>query len=83
LQATGPDCPITLVELIHRKQSFEGSAKDYEFSRLSMCQHWNEGQQDVDRTLNHKDWKSRIAGQDGLQLFDLGAPETPTKGKSK
>lgn len=83
LQATGPDCPITLVELIHRKQSFEGSAKDYEFSRLSMCQHWQEGQQDVDRTLNHKDWKSRIAGQDGLQLFDLGAPDTPTKGKSK
>lgn len=82
LQATGPACPITLVELIHRKQGFEGSAKDYEFSRLSMTQHWDAGEQDVQRTLSHKDWHSRVAGQDGLQLFDLGAP-TPSKGDRK
>ncbi len=83
LQATGPDCPITLVELIHRKQSFEGGAKDYEFSRLSMTQHWNEGHEDVEVTLNHKTWKARKIGQDGLQVFDLGAAETTRKGISK
>lgn len=83
LQATGPDCPITLVELIHRKESFEGGAKDYEFSRLSMTQHWDEGREDVARTLGHKDWKGRKVGQDGLQVFDLGAPKSPAKRKSK
>jgi NTE family protein len=83
LQATGPDGPITLVELIHRKQSFEGGAKDYEFSRLSMTQHWDEGRADVDRTLTHKDWTGRKIGQSGLQVFDLGAPKSTSKRKAK
>ena len=72
LKAVGPDCPITLVELIHRKQSFEGDAKDYEFSRLSMVEHWKEGANDVRRTLSHRTWKDRKIGQDGLQVFDVG-----------
>ncbi|MGB3243059.1 MAG: patatin-like phospholipase family protein [Sulfitobacter sp.] len=82
LQATGPACPITLVELIHRKQSFEGSTKDYEFSRISMTQHWEEGIADVLRTLTHVDWTSRTIGSEGLKLFDLGAPEAAPKRKA-
>ncbi|NIZ12735.1 patatin-like phospholipase family protein [Phaeobacter sp. HF9A] len=76
LQAAGPACPITLVELIHRKQSFEGGTKDYEFSRLSMTQHWAEGREDVARTLNHEAWQGRTIGQEGLQVFDLSATDT-------
>lgn len=74
LQSIGPACPITLVELIHRKQSFEGGAKDYEFSRSSVNLHWAEGAQDVKHSLGHKSWKARVPGKDGLQLFDLGLP---------
>lgn len=73
LQAIGPDYPITLVELIHRKQSFEGGTKDYEFSRDSMTRHWAEGVADVQHTLAHRKWKARSPGQDGLQVFDLGS----------
>lgn len=73
LRATGPECPITLVHLIHRKAGFESNSKDYEFSRLSMTEHWASGIADVKRTLSHKRWKSREAGRDGLQIFDLGA----------
>ena len=73
LRSVGPDSPIALVELIHRKQSFEGEAKDYEFSRLSMHQHWKEGAEDVMRTLAHRKWKNRKIGTDGLQVFDLAA----------
>ena len=56
LQAVGPDGPITLVALIHRKPSFEGAAKDFEVSHDSMT----------------RKWKARSLGLDGLQVFDLG-----------
>ncbi|WP_255010502.1 patatin-like phospholipase family protein [Roseovarius sp. M141] len=75
LLATGPECPVTLAHLIHRKEGFEGNSKDYEFSRLSMSAHWAAGTQDVQRTLLHKSWKSRLIGKDGLQVFDLGATD--------
>ncbi|TNF18278.1 MAG: patatin-like phospholipase family protein [Rhodobacteraceae bacterium] len=73
LREAGPDCPVTLVHLIHRKEGFEGLSKDYEFSRLSMTEHWAAGRADVGRTLAHKRWKGRKIGKDGLQVFDLGA----------
>ena len=70
LRAAGPACPVTLVELIHRKEDFEGASKDYEFSRLSMTQHWAAGQADVVRTFAHPAWRNRKP-TDGLQIFDL------------
>lgn len=73
LRQAGPPCPVTLVHLIHRKQGFEGSGKDYEFSRQSMSDHWAAGNKDVTRTLSHPSWKSRSIGADGLQVFDLGS----------
>ncbi len=75
LRATGPECPVTLAHLIHRKEGFESNSKDYEFSRLSMSEHWAAGMTDVKRTLSHQSWKSRQIGMDGLQVFDLGAKD--------
>jgi NTE family protein len=71
LRASGPACPITLVHLIHRRESFESQAKDYEFSRLSMQAHWDAGFADARHTLDHKLWKARPKALDGLQVFDL------------
>jgi len=73
LRNTGPACPITLVHLIHRKEGFESNSKDYEFSRLSMTEHWAAGTADVIATLSHKDWKTRETTKDGLQVFDLSS----------
>lgn len=75
LLAVGPECPVTLAHLIHRKEGFESNSKDYEFSRLSMAEHWAAGIADVKRTLSHKSWKSRQIGTDGLQIFDFGAKD--------
>ena len=82
LRGTGPECPVTLAHLIHRKEGFESPSKDYEFSRLSMTEHWAAGMADVKRTLSHKAWKSREIGRDGLQVFDLGATEECLGGSS-
>ncbi|MEE3070511.1 MAG: patatin-like phospholipase family protein [Pseudomonadota bacterium] len=76
LRAAGPSGPIELVHLIHRKEDFETSAKDYEFSRLSMRDHWAAGRKDVKRTLRHPSWTGRTPQADGLQIFDLTGADT-------
>jgi len=72
LEAVGARCPVTLAHLIHRKEVFETQTKDYEFSRLSMIEHWAAGKRDAQRTLTHKSWKARSVPVDGIQVFDLG-----------
>jgi len=71
LLAAGPSCDVTLVHLIHRKEAYEGASKDYEFSRLSMEEHWASGNKDVLRTFAHPKWKARASDHDGLRVFDL------------
>jgi len=39
-----------LVQLIYRAKQYEGDSKDYEFSRLSMEDHWRAGYHD---TVSH------------------------------
>jgi NTE family protein len=71
LRGAGPSGPIALVHLIHRKEDFETNTKDYDFSRLSMRDHWAAGRKDVQRTLDHPSWTGRVQQADGLQVFDL------------
>jgi NTE family protein len=72
LRNVGPSGAVTLVHLIHRKEAFETQSKDYEFSRLSMSEHWAAGQADVQTTFSRDAWKTRSVAADGLQIFDLG-----------
>ena len=70
---TGPDCAIDLMHLIHRREPFEDGSKDYEFSRLSMTQHWEAGLRETGAALAHPSWARRKSRADGLELFDFGA----------
>jgi NTE family protein len=72
LRAADPPCPVTLMHLIHRPQAFEAASKDYEFSHLSMTQHWAAGVHDIHRSFAHEAWRNRKPAE-GLQLFDLTA----------
>ncbi len=51
LLAGTTDAPITLVHVIHRRKSYETQTKDYEFSRLSMVEHWQAGSADMGASL--------------------------------
>ncbi len=51
LLAGSDDPPVTLVHVIHRRKSYETQTKDYEFSRLSMTEHWSAGLGDMDASL--------------------------------
>lgn len=60
-----------IVHLIYRSKHYEGHSKDYEFSRLSMEEHWRAGYNDAMRTLRHPEVLERPRNLDGLFTFDL------------
>jgi NTE family protein len=60
-----------LVHLIYRSRHYESHWKDYEFSRLSMEEHWRAGYHDAVRTLRHPEVLQRPHSRDGVFTFDL------------
>jgi NTE family protein len=52
-------------------KTYEGHSKDYEFSRLSMEDHWRAGYHDAVRTLRHPEVLTRPTNRDGVFTFDL------------
>ena len=60
-----------LVHLIYRSKQYEGDSKDYEFSRLSMQDHWRAGYNDTVRTLRHPAVLERPQNEEGFVTFDL------------
>ena len=60
-----------IVHLIYHARRYEGSSKDYEFSRRTMEEHWTSGYSDMERTLRHPEVLQRPQGADGVFTFDL------------
>lgn len=60
-----------IVQLIYRAKNYEGHSKDYEFSRLSMQEHWRAGYHDARRTLRHREVLQRPTNHEGVFIFDL------------
>jgi NTE family protein len=60
-----------IVHLIYRTRQYEGDSKDFEFSRLSMNEHWKAGYNDTLRTLRHPEVLQRPISPDGLAIFDF------------
>jgi NTE family protein len=60
-----------IVHLIYRARNYEGHSKDYEYSRLSMEDHWRAGYNDARRTLRHPDVLKRPDNDEGVFTFDL------------
>jgi NTE family protein len=74
LLSTAADRKVyNIVHLIYRAKKYEGHSKDYEFSRLSMEEHWRAGYHDARRTLRHPEVLQRPDNHDGVFTFDLAA----------
>jgi NTE family protein len=71
LKSVASDKVYNIIQLIYRAQNYEGPSKDYEFSRLSMQDHWRAGYHDVLRTLRNPEVLTRPASLDGVFTFDL------------
>jgi NTE family protein len=61
---------INIMQMIYQQKAYEGDAKDYEFSRLSMRDHWRSGYYDTRNTLHHKDWLN-FNGHGGIRTYDI------------
>ncbi|UFN49708.1 patatin-like phospholipase family protein [Roseomonas sp. OT10] len=64
---------VTVAHLIYRRKQHERSSKDYEFSRLTMLDHWDAGRDDMRRALERPDWQGRCRAESGIAVFDLNA----------
>ncbi|MDY6949742.1 MAG: DUF3734 domain-containing protein, partial [Pseudomonadota bacterium] len=62
---------VTVVHLINRDEGYEAQSKDYEFSRMSVNEHWASGQSDASKTLSHPQWLNRERHETGLVTYDL------------
>jgi NTE family protein len=71
LKSVASDKVYNIIQLIYRARNYEGHSKDYEFSRLSMQDHWRAGYHDAVRTLRHPEVLARPASLDGVFTFDL------------
>jgi NTE family protein len=60
-----------IVQLIYRSKNYEGNSIDYEFSRLSMNDHWQAGYEDAVRALSHKEIFERPNIKQGFRAFDF------------
>jgi len=71
LKAFGSHKVYNVVHLIYHARNYEGQSKDYEFSRLSMEDHWRAGYHDAVRTLRHPEVLELPRSRDGIFIFDF------------
>ena len=62
---------VDVVHLIYRSKHYESQSKDYEFSRLSMHEHWDAGRADMTHTLQDPRWTGRDRNSHSVRVFDL------------
>ncbi len=74
--------PVDIVQLIYRSKHYESQSKDYEFSRLSMGEHWDAGSADMARNLSDERWIDRERGTTGVRVFDLAADSAAATGET-
>ncbi|HET6376315.1 MAG TPA: DUF3734 domain-containing protein, partial [Methylocella sp.] len=71
LAAAADEKVYNIIHLIYHAKNYEGTSKDYEFSRRTMEEHWKAGYYDAVRTLRHPEVLERPDGYEGVMTFDL------------
>lgn len=71
LRVANQTAHVDIVHLIYRQSRFELESKDYEFSRGSVVAHWESGQRDMRRTIEHPDLLNKSSVDDGITVYDL------------
>ncbi|NTF85555.1 patatin-like phospholipase family protein [Agrobacterium rhizogenes] len=71
LKAQCSDYGVTIIHLIYRNKQFRSHSKDYEFSALSMHEHWETGLRDARKALLAEDWRVPPNAEDGLKVYDI------------
>ena len=70
LAAEADEKVCNIVHLIYNAKNYEGIAKDYEFSRRTMEEHWVAGYEDVVRAISHPEVMQCPDKMEGVRTFD-------------
>jgi NTE family protein len=62
---------ITILQMIYQQAAHEGQAKDYDFSKSSMRDHWATGLRDTEKTLAQRDWLEIPPEESGIVSRDI------------
>lgn len=68
-----PAGAVAVMHLINRPRGYETMSKDYEFSRMTVTEHWEAGKADALWSLRKADWTGRALKPDEIMTFDLSA----------
>ena len=71
LHAFGCVTDMDIVQLIYRPFAPQGAAKNYEFSRATMNERWQQGRSDATVTLQAAPWLAPKPREVGVRLFDV------------
>jgi NTE family protein len=71
LEQEADDKVCNIVHLIYRARKYEGIAKDFEFSRRTMEEHWNAGYRNAVRTLSNPEVMELPDRLEGVRTFDV------------
>lgn len=66
---------VSLVHLINSGGGDHGQSKDYEFSRLTMNEHWASGRLDAERAMRRRVWREPPPEKDGIRVYDFAAED--------
>ncbi|MDY8109985.1 patatin-like phospholipase family protein [Fulvimarina sp. 2208YS6-2-32] len=69
------DASVTIVHLINRMRKHSRDSKDYEFSRHSVEERWNDGYHDAMCTLQHPAFVNRSKPDRTIEVLDLATGE--------
>lgn len=65
------DMLTNVIQLVYKDKNFEGHYKDYEFSTLTMQEHWASGLSDIRETFKNSDWFNLPSIEDGFVTHDI------------
>jgi NTE family protein len=74
LRSEADETVYNIVHLIYRSKQYEGTSKDFLFSRGMMEEHWAAGYSDTARTLSSPEVLQRPSTEDGVATFDKSEP---------
>jgi len=66
---------VNIVHLIYRSRAWESGARDFEFSRSTMLDHWSQGREAVEEVMHKGDLIARNIMNGKSATFDLDAPD--------
>ena len=72
LSEVANDKVCNIVHLIYRAKKYEGIAKDFEFSRRTMEEHWSAGYANARETLKNPEILQLPDRSVGVRTFDIG-----------